>query len=199
MKRRHYLLAHTVVLAILAMASQASASTIDLILLPSDGAVSGPPGSIVGWGYSITNNSLTDWFRTTALNSDSFSNGSPVLLFDFPIVAPGATVSVPFDSGTGAGLYELIWDVGAPAGFVNSGNFVLSGEWWDGDPLNGGNFLFSEPDISLPYSATVTEEGPGTTEPSTWWLCLGVLVPAAFGRLRRAHRMCALCPSTRTP
>src|ERR1035438_405625 len=151
MKRRHYLLAHTVVLAILAMASQASASTIDFILLPSDGAVSGPPGSIVGWGYSITNNTLTDWFRTTALNSDSFSNGTPILLFDFPSVAPGVAIPVPFDSGTGAGLYELIWDVGAPAGFVNSGNFVLSGEWWDGDPLNGGNFLFSEPDINLPY------------------------------------------------
>src|ERR1035437_6525673 len=91
-------------------------------LLPADGNVFGSPGSTVGWGYSLANNDPTNWFLTILLNSDSFANGTPSLLFDFPIVAPGATVSVPYDPGT-AGLYELTWDIGAPVGFVNSGNF----------------------------------------------------------------------------
>jgi hypothetical protein len=71
----------------------------------------------------------------------------------------------------------LIWDAGAPVGFVNSRNFVLSAGWWDGDPLNGGNFLFNEPDINLPYTATVTEGGtPSVPEPSSLWLLLGGVV-----------------------
>ena len=119
---------------LLAMPSQALGDIIDFSLIPGDGAVAGPPGSTVGWGYSITNNSLTDWFLPTVLNSDSFANGIPAVLFDFPMVAPGASISVSFDSGTATGLYELTWDGGAPVGFVNSGNFVLSAQWWDGDP-----------------------------------------------------------------
>jgi len=125
-------------------------------LVPSDGVVAGPPGSLVGWGYSLTNDSLTDWFLTVNLNADSFANGTPAVLFDFPVVGPGATIAVPFDPLAATGLYQLTWDAGAPDGFVNSGNFVLSGQWWDGDPFNGGSFLFDEPDINLPYSATVT-------------------------------------------
>ena len=77
------------------------------------------------------------------------SNGTPTLLFDFPILAPGGTVTEAFDSVNSIGLFELQWDVSAPVGFVNIGNFTLSGEWWDGDPLNGGNFIAAAPDIAL--------------------------------------------------
>ena len=188
MRRRLGLLAGVAVVGLLLTTpTRAFGGTVDVSLIPSDGAIAGPPGSLVGWGYAVTNSSSTDWFVTTLLNADSFANGAPNLLFDFPSVAPGATVSVPYDSGTAAGLYELLWDVGAPAGFVNSGNFVLSSQWWDGDPLNGGSFLFDELDISLPYSATVTEDTSGVPEPSTWWLGLGAIVATMLrGRQSRA-------------
>src|ERR1035441_834745 len=116
-------------------------------LLPSDGNVSGAPGSLVGWGYALTNTDSSNWFMATNLNSDSFSNGTPTPLFDFPILAPGAVATEAFDSVNSVGLYELQWDSSAPVGFVNSGDFTLSGEWWDGDPFNGGSFIADAPDI----------------------------------------------------
>lgn len=177
---RQTLLAIIATVSMLAVPSQALGSTIDFTLIPSNGTVTGPPGSTVGWGYSLTNNSPTEWFAPTLLNSDSFVNGAPVALFDFPSVAPGITLTKVFNAGTGVGLYELDWDAGAPPGFVNSGYFVLSGGWWDGNPLAGGNFLFTEPEVSLPYTATVSGGVQGVPEPSTWLLCLGGLVPIAF-------------------
>jgi hypothetical protein len=92
---------------------------------------------------------------TTALSADSFLNGTPTLLFDFPIIAPGATVTEAFNAGTGTGLYQLTWNAGAPNGFVNSGLFILSAEWWDGDPLSGGSFIAGATDSSAPYAASV--------------------------------------------
>ena len=150
---------------ILFLACPASAGVV-FTLLPSDGNVFGAPGSLVGWGYSLTNTDSLNWFATTNLNTDSFSNGTPTLLFDFPILAPGDAVTEPFDSVNSIGLFELLWDASAPAGFVNSGNFTLSGEWWEGDPLNGGSFIATAPDIALAYSATVTGSTSATPEPS---------------------------------
>jgi hypothetical protein len=156
-----------------------------LTLLPSDGNIFGAPGSLVGWGYSLTNTDSSNWFMSTNLNSDSFSNGTPTPLFDFPILAPGDAVTESFDSVNSIGLFELLWDGSVPVGFVNSGNFTLSGEWWDGDPLNGGSFIAVAPDVALPYSATVVEGSSAVPEPSGCWLCLGALVAMACRRQPR--------------
>jgi hypothetical protein len=108
----------------------------------------------VGWGYTITNADPTDWLMLTGLNSDGFLHGTALNIFDFPIVAPGSAVS---QSYTGiSGLFELTWDTAAPAGFTNSGTFVVSAEWYDGDPLGGGAFLGWADELTAPYSATVT-------------------------------------------
>jgi hypothetical protein len=161
------------------------ANTIAFELLPSDGNVVGPAGSVVGWGYSIMNQSSSDWFLATDLNSDSFSHGTPTLLFDFPEVAPGATVAETFDAVNSIGLYELQWDTTAPAGFVNSGDFTLSGQWYDGDPFNGGNLINDAPDTLLPYAATVGSVS--TPEPSCFSLTAvgGLFAGFAFYRGRR--------------
>ena len=151
-------------------------------LIPSDGNLSGPPGSLVGWGYSVTNTDSSNWFMATDLTSDLFSNGTPTLLFDFPILGPSDSVSEAFDSVNGIGLFELQWDAAAPVGFVNNGNFTLSGEWWTGDPLDGGSFIADAPDVALPYSATVAQGSSAVPEPSTWWLCISVLVGVARRR-----------------
>ena len=79
-------------------------------------------------GYSITNESTTDWLLTINLNSDAFLDGTANSLFDFPEVAPGTTVTDAFDPINSIGLYELTWDPDAPTGFTNSGNFVLSAQ-----------------------------------------------------------------------
>ena len=94
------------------------AGTFTFSLLPADGAVEGPPGSTVGWGYTLINQSATDWLVTIALNSNSFLDGSPRGLFDFPDLAPGAAVSIPFDEGAGTGLYQFTWDSSASLNFI---------------------------------------------------------------------------------
>jgi hypothetical protein len=127
-------------------------------LLPPDGNVAGAAGSTLGWGYSIQNKSTTDWLVTTDLTAGSFQNATPDLIFDFPDVAPGATATVAFDAAIPAGLYELTWNTSAPPEFTNAGAFVLSAEWWNGDPLNGGTFVSNALNSSRAYAATATPE-----------------------------------------
>jgi hypothetical protein len=167
------------------MASPIWGDSITFDLLPLDGNVSGPAGSLVGWGYSLTNDSTDDWILATDLNSDSFSDGTPTSLFDFPDLAPGATVTEAFDPVNSIGLFELQWDVSAPNGFVNSGDFVLGGQWYDDDPFNGGNFIADATDTSLAYTATVTGSVSSVPEPSSFLLLTSGI--AAIIRWRKAR------------
>jgi hypothetical protein len=139
----------------------------------------------------LTNDGIADWFVSTDLNSDSFVNGTPTELLGFPDLGPGDNVTEPFDPVNGIGVYDLQWDPSAPVGTVNSGNFVLSGEWWDGDRLNDGNFIDDATDTALPYSAPVTASTSGSPEPSTLVLftCgISLLIGLRIAqRLRRRH------------
>ncbi len=132
-------------------------------LFPSGGAVSGPAGSTVGWGYSITNPDPADWLVLSTIDADPFLNASPSVLFDFPIVAPLTAISVAYDPGV-AGLYELTWDAGAPGGFTNFGSFLVTADWYDTDPFLGGTVIGTSERIAA-YSATVASTS--VPEPST--------------------------------
>ncbi len=143
--------------------------------IPASGDISGPAGSTIGWGYTITNLDTTNWLVLGGLSADAFLNGTPNSLFDYPIVAPSSTVTVTYDGVNG--LYELTWDLGAPDGFVNSGTFIASADWYDGDPFGGGNFVAAAPDRSALYSATVVPE------PSALFLVgTGLLIAGTVGR-----------------
>lgn len=143
--------------------------------------VGSPAGIMTGWGYSIHNESSTYWLVTTALTADVFQHATPDNIFDFPDIAPGATVTLPYDPAPPAsGLYQILWDSNAPAGFVNSGSFTLSAEWWNGDPLSGGTLVSTAPDVSQPYSATLTPE-PATLGSAAIFFSIS----CAIGFLRR--------------
>ena len=156
---------------VLIASGAAQADTYTFTAVPAD--VSGPAGSTVGWGYSITNQSTADWLVPTDLSAGVFENGTPESLFDFPAVAPGVTVTVDFDFDpvSPVGLYELTWDATAPAGFVDSGSFDLQAEWWDNDPAANGNLLGDAPEVSAAYSATVSGS-LSVPEPSSLGLCV---------------------------
>jgi hypothetical protein len=197
-KERGSMIKHAVLAIALLSGSIACADTITFSLIPQDGQVSGVAGSTVGWGYSITNQSANNWLVTTGLNSDSFAFGTPLAIFDFPDLGPGATISLPFDAAAGTGLFQLTWDTSAPADFTNFGHFTLSAEWWNGDPFNGGSFLQTAPATTQAYFATVSENA-AIPEPSTIVLELPVLALIIYklNRVRHLDKRFPAAPRSR--
>jgi hypothetical protein len=150
-------------------------------LIPESGAIEGAPGSTIGWGYEITNNDTTSWLATTGLEADAFARATPnSSLFDFPVVEPGQTLSVPYDGNNG--LYELTWDANAPGGFINSGIFTLRVEWYDNPDLNGLPLQSAEDQVG--YSAKVTGSQVPVPEPASILLMASGLIGCAV--LRKA-------------
>ena len=171
----------TLLLAICLSAIPAMADDIYTFTVPAADNVSGPGGAtLTGWGYSITNESSSLWLVTNGLVGGPFLNATPNLLFDFPGIAPGASVTVPYDPSTPAGLFEITWDANTPPGFVNSGTFNVTAQWWTGDPLHGGTFFSTAPSESQPYSAVFTS----VPEPSTLYFGL-LLLPTALAHFLR--------------
>jgi hypothetical protein len=127
--------------------------------VPDGVTVGSLAGLETGWGYSLHNESSSLWLVTTDLSAGTFRHATPDLIFDFPDLAPGATVTLPYNPvPPAAGLYQILWNQDVPAGLVNAGTFTLSAEWWNGDPLAGGSFVGTAPSASQPYTATVTPE-----------------------------------------
>lgn len=171
----------TLLLAICLSTIPGMAADIYIFTVPAADNVSGPGGvSLTGWGYSITNESNSLWLVTNGLVGGPFQDATPELLFDFPDIAPGATITVPYDPSTPAGLFEITWDANTPQGFVNSGMFNVTAQWWTGDPLNGGIFFSTAPSANQPYTAVFAS----APEPSTLYFGL-LLLPLALAHFIR--------------
>jgi len=154
----------------------AFADTYTFALIPANGNIGGPAGSTIGWGYTITNNSATNFLDALAVNAGLFQHATLDSgdYFDFPLVAPNTTVTVSFvpadGSGFGAGLAALTWAANAPIGFTNSGNFDLSACW----ASSSGACITNAPDALAPYSASVTNVMPEPSAGAT--AILGILM-----------------------
>lgn len=186
----------TLLLAICLSALPSLAADVYTFSISPAETVSGPGGepTLTGWGYALQNQSSTDWLVTTGLNAGTFLYATPQLLFDFPDLAPRAGVAVPYDPITPAGLYQILWNQDTPPGFVNSGTFTLSAQWWSGNPTNGGTLIGTAPSTSVPYSASLTP----VPEPGTLGLAalvlLGLLAAAACRRLVLQRHRAARTP-----
>ena len=178
--------------ATLAFSLASFADDVTLTLLPA-ADLSGPPGSTVGWGYTITNNT-SNWLETLSLNAGSFTNGTPILVFDFPNVGPNSSVTEGFSALTTAlcssppcGLYEFTWDSNASVGTVNGGTFTLSSEYFNGDPsIPSSTDLGPAPDGTVQYSVTASSVST-VPEPSTWILLVSSLAAIWLFRRKLAH------------
>lgn len=156
---------------LLAFAGTPLLADFEFKLQPQDGAISGPPESTIGWGYTITNDDPALWLVPADLNADGFIMATGVPLFLFPAVAPGTTLSVGFQPDID-GLYEITWDPGAPAGWAEYGAFHVNFDWWTDDPLAGGAFDHYAGLRDLSYSAEVSQ----VPEPGAALLLLGEIV-----------------------
>jgi len=154
----------------LTFAYRASGAVVDFQPLPGGDRMAAP-GSTAGWGYTLTNNSPDEWLVPMSLSADSFLNGHPTTLFDFPILSPGASVSVEFDPALLVGLYMVTVAPDAPVGFVEQGLFTLGAEWWSDDPAGVGAPLGETIEITAPWSIEIA----GVPEPAyTAPLCIVV-------------------------
>ena len=151
-------------------------------LIPSSGSIFAPPGQKAGWGYSISNHDMAQWLVPFNLDADTFEHGSANSLFLFPAVAPGSTITVPWDGVSG--LYELHWDADAPLGFVNLGVFVISADFYTGDPASGGVFSSVGGQEGLAYSI----EASGIPEPGTAAFVISSMFLFALAAKKRGRR-----------
>jgi hypothetical protein len=174
-------------LAVLLSATTCRADGISFGTLPATGSVSGSPGSTVGWGYTLTNNT-SNWLEAVDLSAGSFTIGSPVaiIFFDLPILAPQTSVTVQFNAQTDAGLYELDLFPNAPLGASNTGTFLLDSQYFSGDPLSCGLscLIGAAPELTANYTATVTS----VPEPASLILLVSGLLGVGCWRRRFLKR-----------
>jgi hypothetical protein len=181
-------------LASLAVTPGTRADSLTFSAIPS--AVSGPAGTTVGWGYSITNTSATDYLDITAIDSDLFlaTDGTPdASIFNFPNLAPGQTVTQVYDPVDSVGLFQFTWNAGLPDGTEESGVFTLYGAFCvPTDPFCADDLSVSATTLATtPYSATVVSNSSiSATEPSGFSLAaiLMAVVGIAGQRIYSARR-----------
>ncbi len=142
-------------------------ATVSLQLAPSGGVVSGMPGSMVGWGFSLTNNA--DYLVVTG------SSFVPASLYgtyqdyistdNFIVVGPSpenTTVSQLFDpvALTGVGAFTI--DSTAPDNISIGGNLVIDYSLFSQDPNNPafdpGSLITADGVISAPAKVNITPE-----------------------------------------
>lgn len=164
------------------------AATVSFNLLPTGGSISGTAGSTIGWGYSLANLSADQWLVPVSLNASPFVAATPNVLFAFPILAPGASSTEAFNAGAGSGLLALLLSSSLNVPVVNTGQFELQAEWWNGNPLAGGSYLSTAAPVTQRYQATALPQAAPQAVPepsSAWQLLLGCAGLAVAGLRRR--------------
>lgn len=185
MFRRILLYAATLILGF-TLTAQAAVVT----LTPVGGSVKGAPGATVGWGYTFTNDSATDWIVLT----DSAFSPLPawglyddyVLKLANPILGPDgsgfSSITHVYDAVAGTGTGSFTIDPLAP-GKIALGEIVFGFNVYDGDPENGGQLVEVGGNggyYTLPVSASVT----AVPEPSTYALLCISLGVVGYARRR---------------
>ena len=174
-------------------AACAQAGPLSLTLLPTVGAVSGEPGSVVGWGFTIIYTGSTDWVLLTGSNfTGSTAYGSYVdylSLGNAPVYVAGpspesSTISQAWNSSSNPplGLGEFDINSTAPPGAIIGGTVQVNYAVFSQDPndlnFDPGSFITSGT-LSAPAEVGVAPEPASLLTMST------ALLTLAFEGLRR--------------
>ncbi|MCU0227442.1 MAG: PEP-CTERM sorting domain-containing protein [Bryobacterales bacterium] len=179
----------TLSLAILMAAAAAVAAPI-LTLSPSSGNISGEPGSVTGWGFTLTSDS-NEWI--TVVSSFLLFESNPDLGFydDFiglqggpsdGVLAPGDPAwTQAFDPNQGFGLGAFFLSPLANLGDRNDAQLIVLFERFSADPttcvdcnLGSGEFTFN---------VSITADTNPVPEPGALWLV--ALSLGAIGLFRK--------------
>lgn len=187
--------------ALLAAGITGAAHGASITLIPPGGALTGTPGSTVGWGFSLTN--TTDFLQITSsefcLDSSGVTTACQLPTIgtytDFigpngPVAGPppeSPTVTQAFDLGTQQGAGSFTISAAAPVGAQNTGQIVFFYNLYSVSP-NDPNFNpvtdTLATDQTLTAAASVTVVGAtGVPEPATFGFA-GIAI-AALVTLRR--------------
>ena len=187
------------ILVAAALATSANPAPIPSVtLLPSNGSVAGNPGSVVGWGFTLTYNAPSDW---VVLTGSEFT-GSPVYgtyvdylsLSNAPLYLAGpapesSVITQPWISSSNPplGLGEFDINSTAPGGTHISGDILIHYSVFSQDP-NDPNF---DPDTSTVVADATLSNPVGVNvspEPASVVTVSAALSLCALARLRSAAR-----------
>jgi len=153
----------------------AQADSVTFTVTPAD--VSGPAGTTVGWGFTITNdpNTTGDYLDISGIDSDLFAaaDGTPdASIFPFANLAPGQSVTQSYDPIDSLGLFQFTWNLGLAIGTTETGQFRLYGAFCPPPPAD--NFCAEDDSVTstllaaADYTATVSSSsGTPAPEPSS--------------------------------
>ena len=185
--------------------------TLFIQLNPTDGAIHGTPGAVVGWGFSVNWTSTNgDWISFTGSSLGSLGQGesNSSLLgpggytdfigsqggpSDFALSPASSPWSQDFDGvSLGLGSYQITTDpIAAVPGAQDSGQLTLYFQIFNGDPLNEttqqvGNDSYSYFGSSTQFSVTVDQVTSSAPEAATpQMLCVAALSALVTLLIRR--------------
>jgi hypothetical protein len=164
--------------------------SLSISLDPLSGAVSGQPGSAVGWGFEVDWTSTNgDWISFTGSSVGSESNPSILTIYNDFIGAQGGPVDFAvspttspwiesFD-GAAQGVGSYLISGTAVVGAQDLGRITFNYDVYNGDPMNGGSPVaqgLSYSGRSTEFSVLVTAPQTSVPEPpSLALLCAGLL------------------------
>ena len=172
-----------------------------LTLTPSSGTVTGLPGAVVGWGYSITNNTsqymviVNSYFCGTGQDplyttcTQAIGSYSDFIATSATVIPPLSTVTKAFSAppsavqpGQGAGSYTVA--ANAAAGKSDTGSLVVVYDLYSANPFTTLGAVQSGGDIELTATAAVQVPAPATFSVPTlseWGLMALALLLVGFG------------------
>jgi hypothetical protein len=181
--------------AVAVFAACVQADTLSLTLIPTGGEVAGAPGTVVGWGFTLTDTVADEWvvlddsYVGGGLNSGLYGSYSDYVSSQFVVAGPSpesSPVAEPWVQGvSGTGEFDLFAIV--PPGTLITGTISVDYDLFSDDP-NDPNF---DPGADFIGSGTFKDTASilVTPEPASWLLLLSTVlvpfVPAARRRLAR--------------
>jgi hypothetical protein len=181
--------------AVLAVVSAAGPLPPTIATIPASGNVVGPAGTVVGWGFTLSNLDPSDWVVLTGSSfTGSQVQGTYVDYLSLPTapsyvagpVPESSTVTQTWNGVSQLGLGEFDINPTAAPGLIG-GNIVVHYSEFSQDP-NDPNFdpdtstVIADATLSAPVSISVAPE------PGTIWLIFAGAVPLVFWRYQKARR-----------